>query len=59
MSTVIKFPLEKVQRRSQSASQNTDPAKILVFQGVQYLNREGSDESVLPDKKPTTTRNRH
>ena len=59
MSTVIKFPLEKVQRTSKSAAEGTASAKILVFQGVQYLNREGNDESILPGKKPSANRTRH
>lgn len=49
MSTIVRFPLERVKRNSGDRSGKQIIAEILVFEGVRY-NREGS--CVKAVKKP-------
>lgn len=38
MSTILKFPLERVQRRSCGMHDTKHNAEVLVFEGVRYEN---------------------
>jgi hypothetical protein len=40
MSTILKFPLERVQRRSFGSPDKTHNAEVLVFEGVRYENSQ-------------------
>ena len=57
MSTILKFPLERVQRRSFGNPDATHNAEILVFEGVWYENTEkpksGSKQKKNPKRKAT------
>jgi len=50
MSTILKFPLERVQRRSFGMHDMTHNAEVLLFEGVRYENSK-LPISVHPDKK--------
>lgn len=48
MSVVLKFPLERVSRNSVSSREVREPARILIFEGVQYSNsHQEKDASVI------------
>ncbi len=53
MSAIIKFPLEKVQRTSTNNMTNGETAKILVFEGVQYVKSEPAKQSPRAAKRAT------
>lgn len=58
MSAIIKFPLERVQRRSKNPKSNGATAEILVFEGVQYVSRAQPDRAKKRSKHtaPATKR---
>jgi len=43
MSTILKFPLERVQRRSYGMYDTSHNAEVLVFEGVRYEKTTSSD----------------
>lgn len=49
MSNILKFPLERVQRRSYGMSDTSHSAEILVYEGVRY-------EKIKSAKKPIKTK---
>ena len=52
MSIILKFPLERVQRRSVGIPDNTYNADILVFEGVRY-EKTPQAKTALKKKKNT------
>jgi hypothetical protein len=49
MSTILKFPLERVQRRSVGRPDTSHNAKVFVFEGVQY-NKDDNKSEILKKK---------
>lgn len=49
MSNILKFPLERVQRRSYGMPDTSHSADILVYEGVRY-------EKTVGAKKPIKTK---
>ncbi len=50
MSNILKFPLQRVQRRSYEMPEISHEADILVFEGVRY-EKASLEEKVLRRKK--------
>jgi len=42
MSNILKFPIERIQRRSYKAPDLSKNAEIVVFEGIRYENDEAS-----------------
>ncbi|MEM9329962.1 MAG: hypothetical protein AAGA53_01475 [Pseudomonadota bacterium] len=56
MSAVIKFPLEKVQRTSNPRLRHIESAKILIFEGVQYVTNENCEKVLVSERHTTPVR---
>lgn len=52
MSIIVKFPLERVQRRSVGIPDGTHNADILVFEGVRYDKRSQAKTALKKKKNP-------
>jgi hypothetical protein len=50
MSTIVRFPLERVKRNSGDNKDEQILAEIIVFEGVRYT-REGSHEKAVKNLK--------
>ncbi len=50
MNTILKFPLERVQRRSYGNPDPNHDADILLFEGVQYVMPENKKRAVNQKK---------
>lgn len=50
MNTILKFPLERVQRRSVGMSDLDHNAEVLVFEGVRYEKNKSSEATKTKKK---------
>lgn len=55
MNTILKFPVERVRRKTYGISDTSHNAAILVFEGVQYKKNE-QPEDCQRHKKVSTNR---
>ncbi len=51
MSTILKFPLERVQCWSYGQPETSHNAKVLVFEGVRYEKTDGGNELLKKKKR--------
>lgn len=51
MNTILKFPLERVQRKAISTLDRSHNADILIFEGVQYERMQSPKKLVKPNKR--------